>query len=149
MEVWALEAYGASHVLQEILTVKSDDIVGRVKTYESIVKGAPISEPGTPESFKVLIKEFQALGLDVKVLNENKEEIGLRENVDDDIDYVPEQEQELEEVDAFALNEEDNPYGLGGSGDMFDYNDLFDDADDAGFGTFGDQDDDLSDGDEN
>lgn len=149
MEVWALEAYGASHVLQEILTVKSDDIVGRVKTYESIVKGAPISEPGTPESFKVLIKEFQALGLDVKVLNENKEEIGLRENVDDDIDYVPEKEQELEEVDAFALNEEDNPYGLGGSGDMFDYNDLFDDADDAGFGTFGDQDDDLSDGDEN
>ncbi len=136
MEVWALEAYGASHVLQEILTVKSDDIVGRVKTYESIVKGAPISEPGTPESFKVLIKEFQALGLDVKVLNENKEEIGLRENVDEDIDYVPEKEQELEEVDAFALNEEDNPYGLGGD-NMFDYNELFDDADDAGFG-FGD-----------
>ena len=140
MEVWALEAYGASHVLQEILTVKSDDVVGRVKTYESIVKGAPITEPGTPESFKVLIKEFQALGLDVKVLNENKEEIGLRENVDEDIDYVPEKEQELEEVDAFALNEEDNPYGLGGDS-MFNYNDLFDDADDAGFG-FGDDSDD-------
>ena len=140
MEVWALEAYGASHVLQEILTVKSDDVVGRVKTYESIVKGAPITEPGTPESFKVLIKEFQALGLDVKVLNENKEEIGLRENVDEDIDYVPEKEQELEEVDAFALNEEDNPYGLGGD-NMFDYNELFDDADDAGFG-FGDDSDD-------
>ena len=102
MEVWALEAYGASHVLQEILTVKSDDVVGRVKTYESIVKGAPITEPGTPESFKVLIKEFQALGLDVKVLNENREEIGLRENVDEDIDYVPEKEQELEEVDALT-----------------------------------------------
>ena len=140
MEVWALEAYGASHVLQEILTVKSDDVVGRVKTYESIVKGAPITEPGTPESFKVLIKEFQALGLDVKVLNENREEIGLRENVDEDIDYVPEKEQELEEVDAFALNEEDNPYGLGGD-NMFDYNELFDDADDAGFG-FGDDSDD-------
>ena len=140
MEVWALEAYGASHVLQEILTVKSDDVVGRVKTYESIVKGAPITEPGTPESFKVLIKEFQALGLDVKVLNENREEIGLRENVDEDIDYVPEKEQELEEVDAFALNEEDNPYGLGGDS-MFNYNDLFDDADDAGFG-FGDDSDD-------
>ena len=140
MEVWALEAYGASHVLQEILTVKSDDVVGRVKTYESIVKGAPITEPGTPESFKVLIKEFQALGLDVKVLNENREEIGLRENVDEDIDYVPEKEQELEEVDAFDFNEEDNPYGLGGDS-MFNYNDLFDDADDAGFG-FGDDSDD-------
>ena len=141
MEVWALEAYGASHVLQEILTVKSDDVVGRVKTYESIVKGAPITEPGTPESFKVLIKEFQALGLDVKVLNENKEEIGLRENVDEEIDYVPEKEQELDEVDAFALNEDDNPYGLGSGDSMFDYNALFDDADDAGFG-FGDDSDD-------
>ena len=140
MEVWALEAYGASHVLQEILTVKSDDAAGRVKTYESIVKGAPITEPGTPESFKVLIKEFQALGLDVKVLNENREEIGLRENVDEDIDYVPEKEQELEEVDAFGFNEEDSPYGLGGDS-MFNYNDLFDDADDAGFG-FGDDSDD-------
>ena len=141
MEVWALEAYGASHVLQEILTVKSDDVVGRVKTYESIVKGAPITEPGTPESFKVLIKEFQALGLDVKVLNENKEEIGLRENVDEEIDYVPEKEQELDEVDAFDLNEDDNPYGLGSGDSMFDYNALFDDADDAGFG-FGDDSDD-------
>ena len=141
MEVWALEAYGASHVLQEILTVKSDDVVGRVKTYESIVKGAPITEPGTPESFKVLIKEFQALGLDVKVLNENKEEIGLRENADEEIDYVPEKEQELDEVDAFALNEDDNPYGLGSGDSMFDYNALFDDADEAGFG-FGDDSDD-------
>ena len=141
MEVWALEAYGASHVLQEILTVKSDDVVGRVKTYESIVKGAPITEPGTPESFKVLIKEFQALGLDVKVLNENREEIGLRENVDEEIDYVPEKEQEFDEVDAFDLNEDDNPYGLGSGDSMFDYNALFDDADEAGFG-FGDDSDD-------
>ena len=118
-----------------------DDVVGRVKTYESIVKGAPITEPGTPESFKVLIKEFQALGLDVKVLNENREEIGLRENVDEEIDYVPEKEQEFDEVDAFALNEDDNPYGLGSGDSMFDYNALFDDADDAGFG-FGDDSDD-------
>ena len=83
MEVWALEAYGAAHTLQEILTVKSDDVVGRVKTYEAIVKGENIPEPGIPESFKVLIKELQALCLDVKVLNEDKEEIQLKESVED------------------------------------------------------------------
>ena len=86
MEVWALEAYGAAHTLQEILTVKSDDVVGRVKTYEAIVKGENIPEPGVPESFKVLIKELQALCLDVKVLNEDNEEIKLKESVDDDIE---------------------------------------------------------------
>ena len=80
MEVWALEAYGAAYTLQEILTVKSDDIVGRVKTYEAIVKGENIPEPGIPESFKVLIKEMQSLGLDVKVLTENNEEIEIEEN---------------------------------------------------------------------
>jgi len=80
MEVWALEAYGASYTLQEILTVKSDDIVGRVKTYEAIVKGENIPEPGIPESFKVLIKEMQSLGLDVKVLSENNEEIEIKES---------------------------------------------------------------------
>ncbi|MEG0157117.1 MAG: DNA-directed RNA polymerase subunit beta, partial [Anaerovoracaceae bacterium] len=80
MEVWALEAYGAAYTLQEILTVKSDDIVGRVKTYESIVKGENIPEPGIPESFKVLIKEMQSLGLDVKVLTEDEQEIKLRES---------------------------------------------------------------------
>ena len=84
MEVWALEAYGAAHTLQEILTVKSDDVVGRVKTYEAIVKGENIPEPGIPESFKVLIKELQALCLDVKVLNENHEEVQLKEFSDDD-----------------------------------------------------------------
>lgn len=83
MEVWALEAYGAAHTLQEILTVKSDDVVGRVKTYESIVKGENIPEPGVPESFKVLIKELQALCLDVKVLNDENEEIKLKESVED------------------------------------------------------------------
>ena len=82
MEVWALEAYGASYTLQEILTVKSDDVVGRVKTYEAIIKGENIPEPGIPESFKVLLKELQSLGLDVKVLDENREEIDLRETVD-------------------------------------------------------------------
>ena len=75
MEVWALEAYGASHVLQEILTVKSDDVVGRVKTYEAIVKGENIPDPGVPESFKVLIKELQSLALDIKVLSTDKQEI--------------------------------------------------------------------------
>ena len=83
MEVWALEAYGASHVLQEILTVKSDDTIGRVKTYEAIVKGENIPDPGVPESFKVLIKELQSLALDIKVLDENKEEIEIRELEDD------------------------------------------------------------------
>ncbi len=84
MEVWALEAYGAAHVLQEILTVKSDDVVGRVKTYEAIVKGENIPEPGIPESFKVLIKEMQSLGLDVKVLTEDNEEIEIKESAEFD-----------------------------------------------------------------
>jgi DNA-directed RNA polymerase subunit beta len=88
MEVWALYAYGAANILQEIMTVKSDDIVGRVKTYESIVKGLNISEPGVPESFKVLIKELQSLALDVKVLTENKEEIGLKDLIDDGRDFI-------------------------------------------------------------
>ncbi len=83
MEVWALEAYGASYALQEILTVKSDDIVGRVKTYEAIVKGENIPEPGVPESFKVLLKELQALALDVKILLEDQTEVIIRENIDD------------------------------------------------------------------
>ncbi len=82
MEVWALEAYGASYTLQEILTVKSDDVVGRVKTYEAIIKGDNIPEPGIPESFKVLLKELQSLGLDVRVLDENDNEIKLMESVD-------------------------------------------------------------------
>ncbi|WP_110931210.1 DNA-directed RNA polymerase subunit beta [Paenibacillus bouchesdurhonensis] len=84
MEVWALEAYGAAYTLQEILTVKSDDVVGRVKTYESIVKGENVPEPGVPESFKVLIKELQSLGMDVKILTENEEEIEMKEIDDED-----------------------------------------------------------------
>ena len=82
MEVWALEAYGASYTLQEILTVKSDDVVGRVKTYEAIIKGENIPSPGIPESFKVLLKELQSLGLDVRVLDENRNEVQLKESID-------------------------------------------------------------------
>ena len=84
MEVWALEAYGAAYTLQEILTVKSDDVVGRVKTYEAIIKGENIPQSGVPESFKVLLRELQSLGLDVRVLRDNGEEVELKENVDDE-----------------------------------------------------------------
>ena len=100
MEVWALEAYGASSILQEILTVKSDDVVGRVKTFEAIVKGQPIAEPGIPESFKVLIKELQALGLDIKILTENKQEISIQELSYDeqDISLSREVEEELKDI---------------------------------------------------
>ncbi len=123
MEVWALEAYGAAYTLQEILTVKSDDVVGRVKTYEAIVKGENVPEPGVPESFKVLIKELQSLGLDVKVLSEDDQEIEIKE-IDDDIgeikdlpidlhddrlpgrrddDYEPELEEERDDLDDLEL----------------------------------------------
>jgi DNA-directed RNA polymerase subunit beta len=100
MEVWALEAYGAAHTLQEMLTVKSDDIVGRVKTYEAIVKGENIPEPGVPEGFKVLIKELQSLGLDMKLYNKNNEEIELKENIDEGIDFNLERETHSEEIKA-------------------------------------------------
>jgi DNA-directed RNA polymerase subunit beta len=103
MEVWALEAYGAAFTLQEILTVKSDDVTGRVRTYESIVKGHNIPQPGVPESFKVLVKELQSLCLDVQVLDENGRPIELRD--DEDEDYIPgirneyrSNEEELEEA---------------------------------------------------
>ena len=104
MEVWALEAYGAANMLQEILTVKSDDTIGRVKTYESIVKGNNISEPGIPESFKVLVKELQSLGLDVKVLTDEHDEIKIRET-DEDLDFesnVIKKDEELKEIDVFG-----------------------------------------------
>lgn len=116
MEVWALEAYGAAYTLQEILTVKSDDVVGRVKTYEAIVKGENVPEPGVPESFKVLIKELQSLGLDVKVLSENDEEIEIRE-IDDDISeaakelgldiQTPDRPVVGEEIEETEIEEED------------------------------------------
>jgi DNA-directed RNA polymerase subunit beta len=90
MEVWALEAYGAAYTLQEILTVKSDDEIGRVKTYESIVKGENVPEPGVPASFKVLIKELQSLGMDVKLMGRNQEEIEIREFYAEDDEPVNE-----------------------------------------------------------
>ncbi len=112
MEVWALEAYGAAYTLQEILTVKSDDVVGRVKTYESIVKGLNVPKSGVPESFKVLIKELQSLGLDVKVLDEAKQEIDLKQSFDDEdetgfvpADFEPEfEEKKVEgELEGFGI----------------------------------------------
>ena len=111
MEVWALEAYGAAHTLQEILTVKSDDVVGRVKTYESIVKGENIPEPGVPESFKVLIKELQSLALDVKVLTEEDKEIEIKESVDDevaDLDLIGEEIVDDREHDNEVDEDNDN-----------------------------------------
>ncbi len=105
MEVWALEAYGAAHILQEILTVKSDDIVGRVKTYESIVKGNNISEPGIPESFKVLLKELQALALDMKVLTENHEELKLKDIIDDELDDRQPRRERVEYEEVSILDE--------------------------------------------
>jgi DNA-directed RNA polymerase subunit beta len=93
MEVWALEAYGASYTLQEILTVKSDDVVGRLKTYEAIVKGDNIPEPGVPEGFKVLIKELQSLALDVRVLSDNDQEIQIQ-----DMDYEVNEKEKAKEL---------------------------------------------------
>ena len=108
MEVWALEAYGAAYTLQEMLTVKSDDVVGRVKTYEAIVKGENVPEPGVPEGFKVLIKELQSLGLDVRLLSENNEELELKENIEDAIDFnIGDNKKELEQqlVDEEELSD--------------------------------------------
>ena len=138
MEIWALEAYGAAHILQEILTVKSDDVVGRVKTYESIVKGTNISEPGIPEAFKVLLKELQSLALDMKVLTENHEELAIKDLIESDIDDMPaprervhydevriDKEEESKDIPAFK---DDETADL----DEFEFNskDLFGDDDD-------------------
>ncbi len=129
MEVWALEAYGASYTLQEILTVKSDDVVGRVKTYEAIIKGENIPTPGIPESFKVLLKEFQSLALDVRVLREDNTEVEIGESVDygnddvrnvGDMDYRND-EAEMKEHGYSGIDENDETYELeGDSGDGYD-----------------------------
>ncbi len=130
MEVWALEAYGASHTLQEILTVKSDDVVGRVKTYEAIIKGENIPEPGIPESFKVLLKELQSLGLDVKVFDENQNEVELKESVDyTETDFRVEMEGDRkydnrENLDGYQQKEFDAV-----SGDLVDAEDDFEEDD--------------------
>jgi DNA-directed RNA polymerase subunit beta len=106
MEVWALEAYGAAYTLQELLTVKSDDVIGRVKTYEAIVKGENVPEPGVPESFKVLIKELQSLCLDVKVLTEEAQEVQIKEEDEDVKEMAKELGLELE-APADAVFDED------------------------------------------
>lgn len=133
MEVWALEAYGAAYTLQEILTVKSDDVVGRVKTYESIVKGQNIPEPGVPESFKVLIKELQSLGLDVKVLDKNDDEIDLKQNFDDDddISFNPsegsfDEQSVADDLEGYSVDEPEE------EGDLFDDSDGFTDEEESG-----------------
>ncbi len=131
MEVWALEAYGASYTLQEILTVKSDDIVGRVKTYEAIVKGKNIPEPGIPESFKVLLKELQSLALDVKVLDENGDEVEIKESIEyNDNDYRYEMGSEgendsKEDMESFGYSTKEFEEE---SGEFVDVEDEFDDA---------------------
>ncbi len=137
MEVWALEAYGAAYTLQEILTVKSDDVVGRVKTYESIVKGQNVPKPGVPESFKVLIKELQSLGLDVKVLDRLGAEIDLKQTMDDDDvgltnideDVFPEPE---EGMDGFSIESPDDEYDELASDDLdLGLDDIFGDDEDS------------------
>ena len=133
MEVWALEAYGAAYTLQEILTVKSDDVTGRVKTYEAIVKGQNIPMPGIPESFKVLIKELQSLSLDVKVLDHEGMEIDLKQKFDEDEDLAVapadvqfEEDEVMTTMDGFVLDEDSE------EGNMFDEDSIFDDIDDMG-----------------
>ena len=150
MEVWALEAYGAAHILQEILTVKSDDIVGRVKTYESIVRGENISEPGIPEAFKVLLKELQSLALDVKVLTESGDELVIREveEEEDNADTAASRreslkDEEFEEID-FSVDDDEDEEG------EFDVKSIFeeDGDDEDGFNIGGSDDDDFSDEDD-
>ena len=106
MEVWALEAYGAAYTLQEMLTIKSDDVVGRVKAYEAIVKGENIPEPGVPESFKVLVKELQSLGLDVRLYSEDNQELELKENIEDGIEYDPNKDKRIEPEEDVIVDDE-------------------------------------------
>ena len=138
MEVWALEAYGAAHTLQEILTVKSDDVVGRVKTYEAIVKGENIPKPGVPESFKVLVKELQSLGLDIRLFSDNDKEIELKEDIDEGIDFNLERkkkeeqvllEKELEENYVPADEETMDVSELEDSDELFEDSDILDESD--------------------
>ena len=141
MEVWALEAYGAAYTLQEILTVKSDDTLGRVNTYEAIVKGQNVPKPGIPESFKVLIKELQSLGLDVKVLDTNQEEIDLKQTFEDD-EPIPAstsfEDEATEDLNSYSGDEmgdagfltegteADEELGLVGTDDEFSFDDDID-----------------------
>ena len=137
MEMWALEAYGVSKLLQEILTVKSDDVIGRNKTYEAIVKGYTIAEPGIPEAFKVLVKEFQSLGLDIKILNAEKKEISLGElsNDEEQTPFVPRLREEVKDIEIEVGKEKDAKSAEPVESvedtifDNFDENSLFDDFD--------------------
>lgn len=139
MEVWALEAYGAAYTLQEILTVKSDDVVGRVKTYESIVKGQNVPKPGIPESFKVLIKELQSLSLDIKVLDKNKDEIDLKRDFseDDAAEFIPTKHSDFKEdevmtsLEGFSLDEDDDDNNMLADPEVFDEMNDDDDADES------------------
>ena len=139
MEVWALEAYGAAYTLQEILTVKSDDVVGRVKTYEAIVKGQNIPKPGIPESFKVLIKELQSMGLDLSVLDKENNEIDLKRDFDEEDDIGLSIEKDI--LGSDSMKEEEKNYNMenddddedlpdDGTDDMDFDDDLDDDPDD-------------------
>ena len=140
MEVWALEAYGAAYTLQEMLTVKSDDVVGRVKTYEAIVKGENIPEPGVPESFKVLVKELQSLGLDVRLYSEDNKELELKENIEDGIDFDPEKDKKLlAEEEVVSEDELKDGYVEDGNDELLmdeeeneDSDELFDELSDEG-----------------
>lgn len=127
MEVWALEAYGAAYTLQEMLTVKSDDIVGRVKTYEAIVKGENVPEPGVPEGFKVLVKELQSLGLDIKLLSEDNRELELKENIDEGIDFNSIKDDPKLEEELAVVDEDELADGYSEEGDLLDDEDSLDD----------------------
>ena len=139
MEVWALEAYGAAYTLQEMLTVKSDDIVGRVKTYEAIVKGENVPEPGVPEGFKVLIKELQSLGLDVRLLSEDNQELELKENIEDGIDFNSIEDNKKFTEEEAILDEDELADGYSEEGDdLLDGDDSLED-DDALFAELDDE----------
>lgn len=145
MEVWALEAYGASYTLQEMLTVKSDDIIGRVKTYEAIVKGENIPEPGVPESFKVLVKELQSLGLDVRLYSEDNEELELKENIEEGIEYDPEKDKKILSEDQVIADGDLDGYSEELEDDVLldeDTSDMEEDNDEL-FEDLGDEDDEL------
>ena len=145
MEVWALEAYGAAYTLQEMLTVKSDDVVGRVKTYEAIVKGENVPEPGVPESFKVLVKELQSLGLDVRLYSEDNQELELKENIEDGIEYDPEKEKKyLAEEEVVADGDLDDGYTEETEDDMLlEDEEPLDDGNDELFESLDDEDDEM------
>ena len=145
MEVWALEAYGAAYTLQEMLTVKSDDVVGRVKTYEAIVKGENVPEPGVPESFKVLVKELQSLGLDVRLYSEDNQELELKENIEEGIEYDPEKEKKLLSEEEVIQDSDLDGYGEETEEDVLleDEENSLDDGNDELFEGLDDEDDEL------